>query len=68
MAPTNAAKDDNHNSAVIPIDQTNKGIRSALILIGSILIIVEIKFTAPRILLVLSIELSAYSRNIVTKP
>ena len=36
-------------NAVIPTAQTNKGIRSALMLIGLILIIVEIKFTAPRI-------------------
>ena len=33
----------------IPIVQANKGIRSTLMLIGFILIIVEIKFTAPRI-------------------
>ena len=41
--------DNNSNNAVIPTAQTNKGIRSALMLIDFILLIVEIKFTAPRI-------------------
>jgi hypothetical protein len=41
--------DKSNSNAVIPTAQTNRGIRSALILIGFILIIVEIKFTAPRI-------------------
>ena len=40
---------NNNNNAVIPTAHTNQVIRSALILIGFILIIVEIKFTAPRI-------------------
>lgn len=35
--------------AVIKIDQTNKGILSKVIPGGRILIIVEIKFTAPKI-------------------
>ena len=35
--------------AVIPTDQTNKRIRSALVLIGFILMIVYMKCTAPRI-------------------
>ena len=46
---TNTGNERSNNNAVIPTAQTNKGIRSALILIGFILIIVEIKFTAPRI-------------------
>ena len=41
--------DKSNSNAVIPTAQKNRGIRSALILIGFILIIVEIKFTAPRI-------------------
>ena len=39
--------DNSNNNAVIPTAQTNKGIRSALMFIGFISIIVEIKFTAP---------------------
>jgi hypothetical protein len=35
--------------SIIPTAQANKGICSALILICFILIIVDIKFTAPRI-------------------
>jgi hypothetical protein len=45
----NTGNDKSNNNAVIPTAQTNRGIRSALILKGFILIIVEIKFTAPRI-------------------
>ena len=49
IAPANTGNDKSNSNAVIPTAQTNRGIRSALILIGFILIIVEIKFTAPRI-------------------
>ena len=49
IAPANTGNERSNNNAVIPTAQTNKGIRSALILIGFMLIIVEIKFTAPRI-------------------
>ena len=50
----NTGRDNNDNNAVIPTAQTNKGIRSALMLICFILIIMEIKFTAPRIDVIIS--------------
>jgi len=49
MAPANTGKDKSNNTAVITTDQTNKGIRSKVIPFDRILIIVVIKFTAPRI-------------------
>ena len=56
MTPANTGNDNNNNnnnnnnnSAVIPNAQTNKGIRSALILIDFMLTIVGIKSPAPRI-------------------
>ncbi|MCH1921691.1 hypothetical protein L9G15_20000, partial [Shewanella sp. A3A] len=49
IAPANTGNDKSNNKAVIPTDQTNKGIRSGIIPAGRILIIVEIKFTAPKI-------------------
>lgn len=49
MAPANTGSDNNKSKAVIPTDQTNRGIRSRVIPAGRILIMVEIKFTAPRI-------------------
>lgn len=48
IAPANTGKDNNNNRAVIPTDHTNRGICSDVILIGFILMIVEIKLTAPR--------------------
>jgi hypothetical protein len=49
IAPANTGKDRRSNSAVIATAHTNKGIRSGFIFLGFILIVVEIKFTAPRI-------------------
>jgi hypothetical protein len=49
IAPANTGKDNKSNTAVITTDHTNKGIRSKLIPLDRILIIVVIKFTAPRI-------------------
>ncbi len=49
MAPARTGNDKSNSSAVITTAQTNSGICSGFILIGFILIVVEIKFTAPRI-------------------
>jgi hypothetical protein len=49
IAPAKTGKDKRRRTAVILTDQTNKGIRSKVIPIDRILIIVEIKFTAPKI-------------------
>jgi hypothetical protein len=49
IAPANTGRDSSNNKAVIPTDQTNKGIRSNVIPTDRILIIVVIKFTAPKI-------------------
>ncbi|KAK9508329.1 hypothetical protein O3M35_005920 [Rhynocoris fuscipes] len=49
MAPASTGKDKRSKRAVIATDQTNRGIRSGVIPAGRILIIVEMKFTAPRI-------------------
>jgi hypothetical protein len=49
IAPANTGRDRSSNSAVITTDQTKSGIRSGIIFEGFILIVVEIKFTAPRI-------------------
>ncbi len=49
IAPANTGKDSNNKIAVISTDHTNKGIRSNVIPFDRMLIIVVIKFTAPRI-------------------
>jgi len=49
MAPANTGRDSRRSSAVIPTDQTNRGIRSKVILGARMLIIVVIKLIAPRI-------------------
>jgi len=49
IAPANTGNESNNSKAVIPTDHTNKGIRSNEIPVDRILIIVEIKFTAPKI-------------------
>jgi len=49
MAPAKTGKASNNKIAVIRTDQTNKGILSSLIDKDRMLIIVEIKFTAPKI-------------------
>jgi hypothetical protein len=49
MAPANTGRDRSNKIAVITTDQTNKGIRSRVIPLVRILIVVVIKFTAPRI-------------------
>lgn len=49
IAPAKTGRDKRSKRAVMPIDQTNKGIRSNVILGVRILIIVEMKLIAPRI-------------------
>jgi hypothetical protein len=49
IAPAKTGNDNNNKIAVINTDHTNKGIRSMVIPIDRILIIVVIKFTAPKI-------------------
>lgn len=49
IAPARTGRDNNKSKAVIPTDHTNRGIRSGVIPFGRILMIVVIKFTAPRI-------------------
>lgn len=49
IAPANTGRDRRSKIAVISTDQTNKGIRSNEIPGARILIIVVIKFTAPKI-------------------
>jgi hypothetical protein len=46
IAPARTGNDSNNNSAVIPTAHTNSGIRSGFILLGFMLIVVEMKFTA----------------------
>jgi hypothetical protein len=48
IAPARTGRESNSKRAVIPTDQTNKGIRSKDILAARILIIVVIKLIAPR--------------------
>jgi len=48
IAPARTGKDRRRSRAVMPIDHTNSGIRSGFILFGFMLIVVVIKFTAPR--------------------
>jgi hypothetical protein len=40
--------DSSNSSAVIATDHTNSGIRSGFLLFGFTMIVVEMKFTAPR--------------------
>lgn len=49
IAPAKTGRDKSSKSAVMPTDQTNKGIRSRVILGARILMIVVIKLMAPRI-------------------
>jgi len=49
MAPAKTGSDRSSKIAVINTDQTNKGVRSQVIPVVRILIIVVMKFTAPRI-------------------
>lgn len=49
IAPASTGKDNSSSKAVMAIDHTNSGIRSGFILFGFMLIVVVIKFTAPRI-------------------
>ncbi|MGI4704666.1 hypothetical protein ACR2Y9_26850 [Klebsiella pneumoniae] len=49
MAPARTGRDRSKSTAVINTDQTNKGIRSNVRPSDRILIIVVIKFTAPKI-------------------
>lgn len=48
IAPASTGKDSRSSRAVIAIDHTNSGIRSGFILLGFMLIVVVIKFTAPK--------------------
>jgi hypothetical protein len=49
MAPARTGSDRSSSSAVMATAHTNRGIRSGFMLIGFILMVVEMKFTAPRI-------------------
>jgi hypothetical protein len=49
MAPARTGRDRRRRRAVIPMDQTKRGIRSRVILGARILIMVVIKLIAPRI-------------------
>ena len=49
IAPAKTGSDKRSNRAVIPTDQTNKGIRSRVILGARMLMIVVIKLMAPKI-------------------
>jgi hypothetical protein len=49
IAPANTGRDNNSSKAVMAIDHTNRGIRSGFMLFGFMLIVVVMKFTAPRI-------------------
>jgi hypothetical protein len=49
MAPAKTGNDKSNRIAVITTDQTNRGMRSKVIPLERILIVVVIKFTAPRI-------------------
>jgi hypothetical protein len=52
IAPANTGNDKRSKIAVRRTDQTNKGIRSKVIPLERILIIVVMKFTAPKIELI----------------
>jgi hypothetical protein len=49
IAPARTGSDNSRRRAVIATAHTNSGIRSGLMFAGFMLILVEIKFTAPRI-------------------
>jgi hypothetical protein len=49
IAPARTGKDNKRRTAVITTDHTNKGIRSKVIPFDRILMMVVIKFTAPKI-------------------
>jgi hypothetical protein len=49
IAPARTGKESKRRMAVINTDQTKRGIRSIVIPLARILIVVVIKFTAPRI-------------------
>jgi hypothetical protein len=49
IAPANTGKESRRSNAVIATAHTNSGIRSGFMFLGFMLIVVEIKFTAPRI-------------------
>jgi len=49
IAPARTGRDSSNKIAVKKTDQTNKGVRSQVIPTDRMLIIVVIKFTAPRI-------------------
>lgn len=49
IAPASTGSDSKSSSAVIATDHTNSGIRSGFMFFGFMLIVVEMKFTAPRI-------------------
>lgn len=49
IAPARTGRDRRSNRAVMATDHTNSGIRSGFMLFGFMLIVVEMKFTAPRI-------------------
>jgi hypothetical protein len=48
IAPARTGRESRRSRAVIATAHTNSGIRSGFILLGFMLIVVEIKFTAPR--------------------
>lgn len=48
IAPAKTGSDKRSNRAVMATDHTNSGIRSGFMLVGFMLMVVEIKFTAPR--------------------
>jgi len=49
IAPARTGRESNSSRAVMAIDHTNRGIRSGFMLFGFMLIVVVMKFTAPRI-------------------
>jgi hypothetical protein len=49
IAPARTGRESSNSKAVIAIDHTNRGIRSGFMLFGFILIVVVMKFTAPKI-------------------
>lgn len=49
IAPARTGNDRSNSRAVIAIDHTNRGIRSGFMFFGFMLIVVVMKFTAPRI-------------------
>ena len=49
IAPARTGRERRRSKAVIATDHTNRGICSGFMLFGFILIVVEMKLTAPRI-------------------